>query len=728
MEQVPWYERTMRWAQTNLTEIDPARYDNEWWREQWKRTKTQGVIINAGGIVAYYPTEMPLHHRAEHLGDRDLYGEIVKEARAEGLTVIARMDSNRVAPDFLDAHPEWICRHEDGSPIQIADKYVTCIHSAYYSEYLPDVMREIIARSSPDGFADNSWAGLPRRYICHCETCRESFAGQGHGALPTKADWDDPTYRAWIDWNYRRRTELWIENNKVTQEAGGEHCRWMGMISGEVLYNSVRFIDLRSILEHTPIIMLDHQRRSKEDGFEQNTEAGKRLHELVGWDRFIPESMPQYQLGSPAFRHASMPAAEVRLWSTAGFAGGIQPWWHHIGANHDDRRQYQTAKPIFTWHEANEDVLKDRKPAARIGIVWSQANNDLHGRDMAAERTQMSYRGTVKALTRACLDWIPVEVRDIPTDTSRFDALVLPEIGVLSDEAAAALTSFVEAGGGIVATGETGVRDTDGSLREIPALVDLLGVTPDGANVYGDVTSPDPNIEVYSRHTYLRLSPEFRSTVDGPKDDTAPERNGERHPILAGLDQTDSVPFGGRLVTCSAGPDVEVVATFVPEFPIFPPETSWMREPKTDIPAITVRRHGSGRAVAMLADLDRCYGREGSFEHADILANAVRWATGKRQRIGIAGGYGLVALTSYVQGDDLIVHLTNRIIAQPVPGRQEVIVPIGPLEVSVSDCGAASAELRVAGTHVNTVATDGGVKFVVDQLQEHEVIVIRGGA
>ena len=61
---VPWYRRTLRWGQTNITEIDPGRYDIAWWREYWTRTAIQGVIVNAGGIVAYYPSRYPLQHRA----------------------------------------------------------------------------------------------------------------------------------------------------------------------------------------------------------------------------------------------------------------------------------------------------------------------------------------------------------------------------------------------------------------------------------------------------------------------------------------------------------------------------------------------------------------------------------------------------------------------------------------------------------------------------------------
>lgn len=72
-----WYRKVYRWGQTNLTEVDPIRYDASRWREHWRWTRVQGVIVNAGVIVAYYPSKYPLHHRALELGDRDLYGEIV---------------------------------------------------------------------------------------------------------------------------------------------------------------------------------------------------------------------------------------------------------------------------------------------------------------------------------------------------------------------------------------------------------------------------------------------------------------------------------------------------------------------------------------------------------------------------------------------------------------------------------------------------------------------------
>ena len=59
----------------------------------------------AGSSV--YPSRFPLHHRAEFLKDRDLFGELRKAAQEDGLFVMARMDSNRTTEDFFKAHPDW---------------------------------------------------------------------------------------------------------------------------------------------------------------------------------------------------------------------------------------------------------------------------------------------------------------------------------------------------------------------------------------------------------------------------------------------------------------------------------------------------------------------------------------------------------------------------------------------------------------------------------------------
>lgn len=110
----PWFKTAVRWGQTNIVEIDPLNYDIDWWRQHWKNTKVQGVVINGGGIVCYYPSKVPYHRRAEFLGDRDLLGELTAAAHEDGLAVFARMDANRADQEFYDAHPDWFAHDVNG--------------------------------------------------------------------------------------------------------------------------------------------------------------------------------------------------------------------------------------------------------------------------------------------------------------------------------------------------------------------------------------------------------------------------------------------------------------------------------------------------------------------------------------------------------------------------------------------------------------------------------------
>lgn len=80
----PWYRTVTRWGQVNINEKDPQQYDIAWWRNYWRRTNTRGIIANAGGIVAYYPTKILLHRKAEYLGNGDLFGDLCRYPVALG--------------------------------------------------------------------------------------------------------------------------------------------------------------------------------------------------------------------------------------------------------------------------------------------------------------------------------------------------------------------------------------------------------------------------------------------------------------------------------------------------------------------------------------------------------------------------------------------------------------------------------------------------------------------
>ena len=179
----------------------------------------QGVIINAGGIVAYYPSKFPLQHRAEFLGDRDLYGELAKAAHdgrpggagAHGFQPRRRRLLQAASRTGSPSMPA-------AQPYRAADKYVTCVNSPYYDEYMPGVLD---ARSSsaaiPKASPTTVGAAWAATASATATTARASSAQRPASRFPTKHDWDDPVYREWIRWNYARRLEIWDLNNRATK-------------------------------------------------------------------------------------------------------------------------------------------------------------------------------------------------------------------------------------------------------------------------------------------------------------------------------------------------------------------------------------------------------------------------------------------------------------------------------------------------------------------------------
>jgi hypothetical protein len=715
----PWYKRTCRWGQTNITEKDPVRYDITWWREYWKRTEVQGVIVNAGGIVAYYPSKFPLHHRAEFLNGRDLYGELAKAAHDDGLAVLARMDSNRTSEDFFQAHPDWFARDASGQVIRAADKFVTCVNSRYYDEYLPGVLTEIIERSRPEGLTDNSWAGLSRDTTCFCENCKRKFREKTGQEIPRARNWSDPVYRQWIEWNYARRLEIWDLNNRATKAAGGENCLWIGMNSGSITSQAQSFRPMKEICERAEMILLDHQSRSDATGFQQNGDTGKLVHGLLGWDKLAPESMAMYQAGRTSFRAAAKPAAEARMWMIEGFAGGIQPWWHHVGAYQEDRRAYHTAEPMMRWFKANQPYLIDRKPVASAGVVWSQRNTDYYGRDSAADLVDAPYSGFTWALQRARIPYVPVNADHIERDSAGFSVLVLPNVGALSDVQAASIRRFVERGGALISTGVSSLYDEWGDTRPDFALANLFG-----AHSTGPDSGRRPRTQ--SSHTYLRLAPELRARVWGPEVGDEPAPVGERHPVLRGFEETDILAYGGTLEALRTDPGVIVPLTYVPPFPAYPPETAWMRTPKTDIPGLVLNAVGKSRIAYLSADIDRRYARDYLPDHADLLANIVRWAADGRLPLEVKGA-GLIDCHLYRQPGRVILHIVNLISAGTWRGPIDELIPIGPLQIKVKlpgDVKGRSAQFLVSGARKPAGVREGWATFDLKSVSDHEVVVI----
>jgi hypothetical protein len=284
----------------------------------------------------------------------------------------------------------------------------------------------------------------------------------------------------------------------------------------------------------------------------------------------------------------------------------------------------------------------------------------------------------------------------------------------MSDAQCAVVRSFVEKGGGLIASGASSLYNGSGGSRGDFALADLFGAH---AGAKARAGSP-----ARTSHTYLRLHPELRARVWGPKAGDEPPPAGERHPVLRGFEETDLIPYGGLLEPLKVDPGVTVPLTFVPEFPVYPPETAWMRQPKTDIPGLVLK----GRVAYLAADLDRRFARDNLPDHGDLLANLVRWAAGDRIPLSVEGR-GLVDFNLYTQPGRLIMHAVNLTSAATWRAPIHELIPVGPLAVKVrlpDGVRGQRARLLVAGGAATPKLAGGWASFEIQSVLDHEVVVL----
>jgi hypothetical protein len=208
------------------------------------------------------------------------------------------------------------------------------------------------------------------------------------------------------------------------------------------------------------------------------------------------------------------------------------------------------------------------------------------------------------------------------------------------------------------------------------------------------------NWENASGHNYLRLV--------NPQADTA------------------IYPFGGTLLRAEALPGTDTFATYIPAFPIYPPEISWMRQPASDLPAVVRRVHPSGgRTVYFAADIDRCYGRRGLPDHANLLADALRWALGERLPLTVDGP-GRIDCHLYRQDKRLILHLVN-LSGCDSWGYLEENLPVGPLRIEIrlpEGIHPVKAVGRVNGEVLPLALAGGWARVELPRLVDHELLVL----
>ena len=700
-----WAQKPMRWAQLTLVEDDPGKFDLQFWLDYFRRTRSDGVCLSGGGCVAYYPTQVPFHHRSAWLGDGDVLGELIEGCRKLDMTILVRTDPHATYDDVQAAHPDWIQVTADGKPRRhwaSPEMWVTCALGPYNFEFMTAVHREIMTRYRVEGIFLNRWDGSG---MCYCQHCQANFKAASGFELPRTDDPRDPVRRAYTLWWQQRLVEVLTVWNEALRGINPEACVIPNNGAG-----ASTALDALRISSMTPMLVADRQARQ---GLMPPWMMGKTAREFratMGQKPIV--GLFGVGLEEPyRWKDSVQGDAEIRIWAIEGIANGMRPWFSKFSGTLHDRRWLNGVETLYTWAAKNERYLRHEEPIARIGIVFSHQTVAYYAGSSARDKVENACLGWCQMLIESRLQFEMVHDGTLNAEhLSRFRTLILPNIAALSDVQCEQLRAFVRTGGNLVATYETSLYDEWGVRRKDFGLGDLFG-----ASYAGKVQGPMQN-------SYLKLEHE-----------SAPH-----HPIFKGLEDASRIVNAvSQVMVEPRGKLASMPLTVIPSYPDLPMEKVYPRQGDSGIAAVYLQERAiaesaaSGRVVYLPSDLDRTFWEVLAEDHLKLLRNIAEWATQEAAAVEVTGP-GLIDVVAWNDREAIVVHLVNLTNPMAMKGPYREFVPVGQQQIRLrllQALKAQSAKLLVAEKEVAINHSDGTMtvtvpSITVPSILDHEVVVI----
>ncbi len=694
-----WFQRMRRCAQHNLNEYDPQVLDIDKWLDYWSSLKLDCLVLTGGGFMAFYPTRLPDHHKSQFLGSRDLFGDYLKAAKKRDIRVVARIETNWQHEDVFKSRPDWFERDEQGNPspnVESPYVYHTCIFSKFHEEQVPAIMREIGSLYEVDGFFTNSWPSTGAPYPCYCVNCRR------RGKL-NKAEL--------LDASWKRILQLCRGLESVAREGRPDRVYNVNIEGGIHAVQSIK-----KLAEVGAWLTADHQGRSGDTPIWDCAQQGRVAYSAMG-GKPVTNAVTG---NASTWRHSSRGEEEITLWLAQTTASGMVPWYIWLGSQPPDDRWRETGRKFYQWLAKHEAHFFNRRPVANVGVVFSQRFNHLYrvppptaGGYGARRSTRTAppgsptdyLQGIYYALLEGRFVFDFVHEDDLTPETlGKYEAIVLPNIALLSDEQAKGLRSYVESGGSLLATFETGLYNEAGEPRSDFVLGDLFGIHRTGAA--GD-----------------RVGAYYYGNIE------------RQHEILKGFQNTRWLPLGEYRVPVSA--DADPLLTVVPPYPRGIPEMVYAHSraempypgSHSNEPGVVIRERGKGRLVYFSGDIDRCAWRSGNSDLTKLLQNSLRWILRDRSPVRVNGS-GMVELFAWQTEPGYALHVLNYNNPNMTHPWVREYSPIGAQRVTMevpAGVKIGQVELLRAERKIEHTQTGRSVEFVIPGIRDFEVAALRAG-
>jgi hypothetical protein len=692
-----WHQRIKRITQINFNERDPEHFDVEAWANYLASTKAQATFLSVTNAVAFYPTEIPDFPPSRYLNGRDIFGECARAAKARGIRIMGRMSPDMAHADLAEKHPDWFRRNADGSLVQRGEEMAgfsvgsafapTCQFTTYFSELVPSIIKEVIRRNNIDGIYTNGWPGVSAPK-CYCQACRKI---------------GDPNSETYKQAYLKRAKELWDLYTKILTDHNPEMI-FSGNLGGGFKGGD---LDLKELTASAAWFLADNQGRGSWGSAEWDASQQTRIAKAIVGNRPVPNATGSYEIsGSSRWRNVTGNAAEVRSRLAQTSAAGGVLYYHWLGFEQgfrEDRRWQEVGREFLSWQAANDRHFHNVRSIASVALVVAQRSNRLYKAPPGTDALD-SVSGMYTILNEARVPFDVVLSDDLSAEKlRRYPVLILPNVALMSDAQAREVEAYVQAGGSLLATFETGLYDENGKSRGDFALANLFNMKAAGA-----------------RESTGRAASAGRPANPGVNSEQRIERS---HPLVATFKDTTLIQ--GSSCRVPLGPESQPVLTYIAPYPMYPTEAVYSNQPHTEQAVAIVRERGSSRMVYLAGDIEAGYWRTNAGDLGDLVTNAIRWLVADSNPIQVEGE-GLIEVYGWQTEPGYALHLVNFTNPNFRGGAARRIYPAGPQKVRMVLPEAKrvrNARLLRAGRPLDLRQNGKTLEFTIPQLNEYEVAV-----
>ncbi len=684
MPQPLWWKEPLRVIQTNLQVLDTPKMDPAKIAQETYDMGGNVLVMNVGGIVAWYESQVPFHYVNPYLPkEYDLLARLIEECHKRSIRLVARYDFSKAYDKAYQLRPQWFARKEDGTAITTGALrpgqwdllYTTCINSGYRnSDVALKVLKESLEKYDIDGVFFNA----PHPGPCSCDNCRRKYMDYYGQPLPS-----DPRQYApdWMSRILRDCVDQWYKQVKAVKPDIPLILYYA--ISHDNLFDRLATCDM-ICCEPQDVLSLGWQ----------NIPQSWKPALCIRLGRSEPEKAPVpfgiiHSCPGMDWRHTGLPTAEYRYWMSQVPANGGMIW-HSITGFCDtilDKRILDCVSEINHNIQAVEKDMHRASSTAKVALLWSMEGKGGLEKAFLGQAGNAAEGWAEALIDQQVLFDVLLREQVLTGRLEKYKVLVIPQGNRLDEAMTKVLDTFLKAGGRVLVEG-------------IPDLI-----TDEARNMLGiaqEVVTSESLVASYLR---------FEEAEGG-------------NPLAAGFERTPLIAHRGVVQYVHPLPGVKCLATLVPPFAPLeavgaPPERASIPNPVSDLPLCLYHAVGNGGVLLMPFEFSRLVTAYKLSEHGMLAGNAIRMLLGGEQHISCTHVRGLQLMGYEYEGAQLI-HLVNGVGQRPL----DTNVKLTDIRVKVRWDGStpprATALLDKKALAVSM--KDGWAEFILDRLDVWEVI------